>query len=62
MNVSLAAAVRGDLVRGCYLGGWFGLASIGRLPVTRAALAMQAAAFVLLIGLTDVAVRARAGR
>jgi hypothetical protein len=31
MNVSLAAAVRGDFVREPYPGGWVGAAVLGRL-------------------------------
>lgn len=58
--VTLAyAAVRGDFVRGSYPGGWFGAAFIGRLLFTRDAVATQALAFALLIGLSGAAVRAR---
>jgi NADH:ubiquinone oxidoreductase subunit 6 (subunit J) len=61
--VTLAyAAVRGDFVRGAYPGGWFGAAFIGRLLFTRDAIAMQALAFALLIGLTGAALRVRGGR
>jgi NADH:ubiquinone oxidoreductase subunit 6 (subunit J) len=61
--VTLAyAAVRGDFVRGSYPGGWFGAAFLGRLLFTRDAVALQAVAFALLIGLTGVAVRARGDR
>jgi hypothetical protein len=61
--VTLAyAAVRGDFVRGAYPGGWFGAAFVGRLLFTRDAMAMQAVAFALLIGLTGAALRVRGGR
>jgi NADH:ubiquinone oxidoreductase subunit 6 (subunit J) len=56
------AAVRGDFVRGAYPGGWFGSAFIGRLLFTRDAVALQAVAFALLIGLTGAALRTRGGR
>jgi NADH:ubiquinone oxidoreductase subunit 6 (subunit J) len=59
------AAVRGDFVRGAYPGGWFGAAFLGRLLFTRDAIALQAVAFALLVGLlglTGIAARARGGR
>jgi len=56
------AAVRGDFVRGSYPGGWFGAAFLGRLFFTRDAIAIQAVAFALLIGLVGAAARDRGGR
>jgi hypothetical protein len=49
------AAVRGDFVRGTYPGGWFGAAALGRVLFSRDAIAVQAVAFTLLIGLSGLA-------
>jgi NADH:ubiquinone oxidoreductase subunit 6 (subunit J) len=49
------AAVRGDFVRGTYPGGWLGAAALGRVLFSRDAIAVQAVAFTLLIGLSGLA-------
>jgi len=49
------SAVRGDFVHGSYPGGWFGAAALGRVLFTRDAIAVQAVAFTVLIGLSGLA-------
>lgn len=56
------ASLRGDFVRGSYPGGDFGAAALGRLFFSHDAIAMEAAAFLLLVGLAGAAAAGRARR
>jgi hypothetical protein len=49
------AALRGDFVRGSYPGGWFGAAALGRVFFGRDAIALQAVAGAVMIGLGGLA-------
>jgi len=42
-------------VQGSYPGGWFGAAAVGRVLFARDAIAVQAVAFTVLIGLSGLA-------
>jgi hypothetical protein len=48
-------ALRGDFVRGSYPGGWFGAAALGRVFFSRDAIALQAVAATVMIGLGGLA-------
>ena len=50
------AAWRGDFATGSYPGGWFGAAALGRAFVGRDALAFDAVAAMLLVGLAGAAI------